>query len=181
MTLIMGTVLTSQSTYSEGTLLNNTAVDASLIVRQAQVSGVSVREFQPGTGDFDSAYGAMFQRGLGYYFFADRGSKNGIYDGDAACTTGSNNECLQEKDVPSGVSVSSICSISTSDIESCNIGRVDITFVRPNVDARFVFWDLSINPMAVSSVKGVRITFHTAASGLNKSIVVYTTGQISIQ
>jgi prepilin-type N-terminal cleavage/methylation domain-containing protein len=180
MAVLMGIVLSNQSTYSQSTLLNNTAVDASLLVRQAQVSGVSVREYQTGTGNFNAAYGAMFERGLGYYFFADLPPRDGYYDDAASCPTGAGKECLSLTTPPQGVSVDSICSITTSDVTTCNVGRVDITFIRPDVDAHFVFWDTAMQPLSVPGVKGVKIIFKTSA-GVEKSVVVYTTGQISIQ
>src|SRR6266481_8758790 len=58
--VILGTLVFNQSHYSDSAALKNLADTIGLTVRQAQVYGVSVKEFNTGSNNFSSAYGVDF-------------------------------------------------------------------------------------------------------------------------
>jgi len=189
MVVILSMVAFNQSRYTTGASLKNDANSISLSLRQAQVYGVSVKEFSPGTNDFSSAYGVSFNiiSGSGsnnaYIFFADRiSSQNGEYDNTWACPLSPTSECLDKTILSKGNTISSLCIIYSSDINdngTCNLGRIDVTFLRPSTEAKIAFFNNAMVRMSPPPVRGARINL-VSASGTN-SIIIYTTGQISVQ
>lgn len=187
MSVITSIVVSSQSRYSDGTLLNNSASNIALELRQAQVYGVSVKELGVGSNEFSAGYGLAFSvlnstEKLGYISFADRasGSQKYIYEGGWTCPTGGSSECIAKFLLPSGYTFSQICEISNNGTEDCTPGRVDITFVRPETDAHILFFDALGQQMNFSGLKGAKIRM-ISPNGATKNVIVYVTGQISIQ
>jgi prepilin-type N-terminal cleavage/methylation domain-containing protein len=187
MSVIASIVVSGQSAYSEGTLLNNSISTIALDLRQAQVYGVSVKEFSAGSNEFSAGYGISFsvenaQEKTSYISFADRTSGNlkYVYDGTWACLKGGSSECVAKTDLPSGYTFENICEISLGGAEDCTPGRVDITFVRPETDAHILFFDMSGNQMSFSGMRGARINLISPKS-LRKSVIIYVTGQVSQQ
>jgi hypothetical protein len=188
MSVITSIVVSGQSKYSDGTILNNSTGNIALDLRQAQVYGVSVKEFTPGSNEFSAGYGLSFSvmnatEKLAYIYFADRasGSQKYIYEGDWTCHTGgATDECVAKRDLPSGYTFSSICEISQADDLDCSPGRVDVTFVRPETDAHIIFFNTSGDMMTFSGLKGAKISL-ISPNGQVRSIVVYSTGQVSVQ
>ncbi len=188
MSVITSIVVSGQSKYSDGTLLNNSTGTITLDLRQAQVYGVSVKEFSAGSNEFSAGYGLSFSienptEKMAYISFADRvsGTQQYIYEGDWTCHTGGNtDECLSKRDLPSGYTFSAICEIPQVGDEDCTPARVDVTFVRPETDAHIVFFNTSGDMMSFSSVKGAKISL-ISPNGITRSVIVYSTGQISVQ
>lgn len=170
-TVIMSVVFYNQAKYSEAPTLENLAADVAITVRQASVYGLSVR-VTPGSNDFSSGYGLAFDRGNAgdYIFFADK-NRNQYYDSGWTCPSSS--ECLKKTGLTYGVD--SLCYIPTSGSEVCNVGRVDITFYRPDPEAFFRF-----DGQTIAGVKGARMRFRSP-NGSIRSVVVYTTGHVSIR
>jgi hypothetical protein len=186
MLVIISIVIFNQSKYTTGAAIQNAANDISLALRQAQVYGVSVKEFTPGSNDFSPAYGMSFNilssgGNNAYIFFADRGVQNGRYDGVWACALGGASECLDKTTMGQGNIISGLCQILPPNVEVCNLGRVDITFLRPSTDARFAFFHSTGGQISLPNAKGVRIKLTSPSTGLIRSVVIYRTGQISVQ
>jgi prepilin-type N-terminal cleavage/methylation domain-containing protein len=190
MLIIMGIVLTNQSSYSQSMLLSNETSSIALALRQAQVYGISVKEVAPGSDEFTAGYGLAFDTTSNgsntiYIAFADRtnGANKYLYDygGDwSTCEVGETSECLTKTVLQGGNVISSLCEISLSDNEDCSIGRVDVTFTRPETDAHFTFFDTTGQQITPSDVKAAKISL-TSPANVTKSVTVYTTGQISEQ
>jgi prepilin-type N-terminal cleavage/methylation domain-containing protein len=187
MSVITSIVVSGQAKYSEGTILSNSTSNIALDLRQAQVYGVSVREFQPGTNEFSAGYGLSFSimnpsEKTAYISFGDRaaGTQKYIYEGDWNCQTGGFSECVEKLNLPSGYTFSTICEIPQSGTDDCTPGRVDVTFVRPETDAHLVFFNMAGEMMSFAGLKGARISL-VSPGGLAKSITIYSTGQISVQ
>ncbi|MFH1473080.1 MAG: prepilin-type N-terminal cleavage/methylation domain-containing protein [bacterium] len=187
MTLILTMVLSNQSQYTEGSTLVNLADEIGLTITQAQTYGVSVKEFSPGTSEFSAAYGVEFNitssgSNDAYIFFADRevGSVTGVYESGWTCPTDASSECLTKTNIARNNKIATICSIPNSGPESCNVGKLDVTFVRPLTNANLEFFDLNGAYLSLSNIKGARIGL-ISPSGTTRSVTVYTTGQISIQ
>ncbi len=185
MTVILSVIALGQTKYTSVASLKYDANTISLSTKQAQVYGIGVREF---------AYGVHFNLVPGsngqvttrnsYIFFADRGVRNNVYDSPGSCPINSTSECVESVSLSRGNSINSLCVILSTDITdvgTCSsIGRVDVTFLRPSTDARMVFFDLSGNQISTSPVRGARINL-ISLDGRTNSIIIYTTGQISVQ
>ncbi|MBX4195659.1 hypothetical protein KW796_01730 [Candidatus Parcubacteria bacterium] len=174
----------NQSRYTSGAALKNLANNLGLSLRQAQVYGISVKEYSPGAaGGFSAGYGVEFDISSGgdntsYIFFADRSPLNGRYDGNFTCPIGGASECLDKITMSGGNTVSKLCTIvDASGTESCNgITRLDISFVRPAIEAKISYNGGPADP----SLKGARVEL-TSIDGKKNSVVVYVTGQISVR
>ena len=185
MVVILTIVLSGQSTYTSGSSLRQAADDISLSLRQAQVYGISVNQLTP--GKFDVGYGVEFlNASIGgsndaYVLFGDKGpSYNYIYDSSWACSSNdkTNGECLTKTTLAKGNTIEELCYIPLSGAESCGVvARADITFLRPATEAHISLYDASAS--AFSNVKGVRIKL-VSIDQRRISVVVYTTGQISV-
>lgn len=186
-TTILLVIVLNQSAYTDRLALTNNADEIGLMVSQAQIFGVGVRGFE---GGFDNSYGLAFSligsaSNTSYIYFADRPPAAGVppdgfYGGDWTCAEGPSSECLEKVEITRGNYVQAICAVGTSS-EDCAVGRVDITFVRPNVAPRFLFRGPSSGSYTPSfDVTGTRILL-ASPTGATTSVLIYATGQISIQ
>lgn len=186
--LITGAVVFNQSDYSDRLSLSNAANDMVLDIRQAQIYGVSVREFAPGTSEFNLAYGISFNIGnpgssnTSYILFADRAPSNGYYDTPLTCLPGALSECLDRSTLTRGNTITNLCVVKNDNSTQCapSPGRIDITFLRPNPNANIIFFNNAGNQVSFGNYKGAKIEL-TSPHGLKKYVYIYTTGQVSIQ
>jgi len=192
--MILGLVLWNQSTYTDGASLTNHADDIASMISQAQVYGIGVKEFTPGSSNFGTAYGVAFSLyGLNasnkaYMYFADRNGDK-FYNHQWACpqpTPPAAPECLTKIDITRNNIISKLCYLITPNTcvssPAGDLGRADITFARPNIEAQFVLQDVNqaqIYPLP-SGFIGVRIEL-TSPKGATRSVTVYKTGQVSVQ
>src|SRR3989344_3699534 len=145
-TVILTVIVTSQSTYSDAAALQNLADEIGLNICLAQAYGIALRELSPGSEDFSISYGVSVsvigeEDDKAYIFFADRNA-DGSYGGNWTCETGGANECLNKTTISRGNYVEEVCVVSLSGPDQCdNIGRVDVSFVRPKTEARIVFYN----------------------------------------
>jgi len=184
--LIMAVVVLNQGDFTDQFSLTTTANDLEMQIRQAQVFGVSVREFSPASGEFTSAYGVSVNTVNSdyqsvYIAFADRGVKNGTYDGDISCAVGGLSECVKKVTLTRGIKINQVCALKSNSQADCApiVGRADITFNRPDPAANFVLFNSAGNQNNIANVIGVRIEL-ISPKGKLKSVTVYTTGQISV-
>lgn len=197
MVTVLSVVLSSQSNYTSTAILNNAADEIALLLRQAQVYGVGVKEFTPGSTEFDLSYGVSFNTtdtgsDDAYIFFADRTTEtvphNQRYtygDDNWDCPPESDSECIYKTILPSGIVVSDICFTRTNNNQTCiqNPGGargVDITFTRPNTDATMRFFSSSGTNMTINNLQSAIITLRSPEE-VTRDIIVYTNGQISIE
>jgi len=187
MVIILTVVILNQSKYTDGTGLTALADEISLTITQTQAYSIGVKEFAAGTPEqkFSASYGLSFSllssgSDKAYINFADLDGDN-IYDGDWSCPTGGpGDECLSRIDISRGNYITSLCSVDTSDNESCNVGRIDISFVRPNTEAQIKFFDSNGLSFVPVDMKGAKIVLNSPG-GATRSVTVYTTGQVSVQ
>ena len=186
--LITAIVVFNQSDFSDRLSLSNTVSEIDVLIREAQVYGVSVREFAPATSEFNVAYGVSFNfnntgsSNSSFLSFADRNPRNGYYDTPTTCVVGSASECLGRSNLLRGNTITSICVIQSNNATQCapTVGRFDVTFLRPNPDARFAFFNNSGNQISYPNHKGAQVEI-TSPKGKKQYIFIYTTGQISVQ
>lgn len=180
MLVISSVIISGQGRYTSGVSLRNVANDLGLSLRQAQIYGVSVKELAPGGGNFNVGYGIAFNTATppsgdeqSFIFFADRNG-NGIYDGTWDCPLGPTSECLDKTTLTSGNHVSDLCIIA-SGVETCeDISRLDISFVRPAIEARIYY-----NGGAMGA-SGAEVKLGSLDDREN-SVTIFSTGQISVQ
>jgi len=195
--LITGVVVFNQDNFADQLALANATSDLELEIREMQVYGVSVREYQPNSNLFNYSYGVTLNTNIvtgvlglvSAWSFIDVNA-NGRYDISgswATCTLGGVAECLKINKISRGVTISDLCVINSSGGQNCKSsggssvpGRIDITFLRPNPDARFYFKNLSGNVVNFANHKGAKIQLRSP-KGKTKDIFIYTTGQISIR
>lgn len=185
MATIFSVILFNQADYTAGSSLNNAADEVYVLLRQAQIYGVGVKEFTPGSTEFDVSYGVSFNTsGSGsddaYIFFADRGVLNQRYDSGWNCPTGGSSECISKTLLTRGITISNVCYVRNNDTESCSPRGADITFKRPDTAAQIKMINSSGNEMSVPNLKAAKIEL-TSPDGVDKTILIYQTGQISIQ
>lgn len=182
---MLSVVLPSQTTYTGRAALNNAADNIYLSIREAQVYGVGVKEFTPGSVEFAVSYGVSFNTTSSgsrdaYISFADRGVLNQKYDSGWSCPIGGSSECISKTTLNGVITIGDICYIRNNGTESCVVNGVDITFKRPDTKAVIQFFNSAGNPMPVPNLKGAKIEL-IAPDGQIRTILVYTTGQISVQ
>ncbi len=186
---IMGVVVTiimfNQSKYTEGAALSQLADEMATTINEARVYGNGVKELSTGSGNFAASYGVMFQPNpTGYtpvYFtFSDLAPKNGSYDGPWACPTGGGLECLEAVLITRNNRISDVCGIRQNGTEMCNLGRVDITFTRPDSSAHFIYWNSGMNTFDPGNFVGAKVVL-ISPNGLTRSISIYSSGQVSVQ
>ncbi|MEX0919320.1 MAG: prepilin-type N-terminal cleavage/methylation domain-containing protein [Parcubacteria group bacterium] len=183
--VILTIVVSGQSTYTDHASVVNLADEIGLTLAEAQAYGVGVRELTPGSEEFSAAFGLAFniideEVSTSYIFFADRNDNN-RYDGGWSCPdTGECDEYLYQRVILGGSSISSLCIVRENDTEMCNVSRVDVVFVRPSTNARITFYNLGGDVSEPDNAKGAKITL-SSPRGTERDVVVYNTGQISVQ
>lgn len=182
--VILTVVVSNQSSYTDGAALINLADNISLTISQAQAYGIGVREFSPGSSEFTASYGLTFSllafgSNTAYLYFADRNGDE-YYNGGWTCPTGGSSECLEKVDILRGNYIEDICALRTPGTDLCSLGRVDISFARPNIEATLRFFSNSGQFYNPANIEGARIVLRSPG-GARRSVIVYNTGQISVE
>lgn len=157
--LIAVVVVFNHQKFNSNLELTNVAYRVALAIRQAQVYGVSVREFDGGSGGrFDVPYGISFYNTGGgdsqksFVFFADSnpslGNYPNLYDGPptTGCNGGSSDECIQRITLGRDNIIKKVCARSNNFGGGCipstynaapfcqSINTFNIVFKRPKSD-----------------------------------------------
>jgi prepilin-type N-terminal cleavage/methylation domain-containing protein len=151
--------------FRENISLKKTAQEIALAIRRAQTYGLSVREFQPGSGKFPG-YGVHFNIASSdsFILFADLDGDS-VYDGVS--------ENVESLKIQTGEKLSSLCAnVKTSPPGTCGFNTIDIIFFRPK-------------PLVTIKADGsgffdgeIKII---SPRGQIKTIVVLSSGQISVE
>ena len=170
MILISGLLLASNSRFGGTVQLESLAYDIGLSIRQAQVYGISVRQFSPGV--YTAGYGMHFEMSspTSYVLFGDAVSANGLYD------TG---ELVTSTLISSGYSIKQLCVTKTGNAEDCTVTKVDLLFKRPEPHAFISANSLSCTLLAGPCQESARIVVQSPRND-TMSIIVAVSGQISV-
>ena len=196
-TIIMTVIIYNQSRNAERADLLNTAEELAASITEMQTYGLGVKERGTGTGQFAAGYGLSLysddytgtDSNNAYILFADySGGANGWYlqnNNNTGYSCPSNSECLSKIDIytKKKIEIGDICHIrGNSYTDTCGVvGRVDISFLRPQVEAVIRFRNTGLtSTLTPTNLRGVKIKLKSA-SGLERSVVVYTTGQVSVR
>lgn len=185
--VISGVVFANNVRFGGIVQLQNLAYDIALSIRQSQVYGISVQRFNTST-TFAAAYGMYFActsnpcspMSNTYVLFGDVNSPlNGIYDPGGAIP-----EIVQSTTIQSGYGISGLY-VTPYGGSEIGVTRLDITFRRPDPDAC-----ISKNSDVVTFNSKGRCVGGTnelarievsSPRGDKKNILVYSSGQISVQ
>jgi len=134
--VITGAMLFSNRQFGGRILLENLAYDIALTVRQAQVYGISVRQFEGADeGDFNLGYGVSFSTSddedRQYVLFGDAVERDGVWQ---------SGEDIDIYTIERGYEIAALCAPSELSAEECleqegEENRIDIVFRRPEPDA----------------------------------------------
>ena len=171
MMILSSVIIFNHKGFNDNLEITNLSYQVGLALRQAQVYGVSTRDFKGGATQadrFNTPYGVHFDlsKPAEYIFFADA-NKNGIYDIPPTDTI------LETVAIGRGNKISKICKKISTDT-TCSLNIADITFTRPEPEPIF-----SVNGVLGTTISTVAICL-TSPGGRYKKISVYNTGQISI-
>lgn len=199
--IISAVVVYNHRSFTDNLEITNLAFDVALTIREAQISGISVR---PVGGAFDYAYGVHFlirnssvpanKSDVAFIRFVDitdkfGGNPDSLYNGDFGCTS---NECLEKIEIGRGNKISEICYRKKDDgnLKCGNVLKgvpsgVDITFLRPKPDASIRFLNSGGNHMETEDGDDLDdrevVICLESPLGKKKSVHVLYTGQISVQ
>ncbi len=194
MVAISTMIFINQKQFGTGTTLRNISNNLSLELRQAQVYGISVKEYSQSAyqaysiNSFNAGYGVSFNiaapptgDNTSYIFFNDERpsanqNPNGIYDSGISCPLGSTSECIDKTTLDSGYTITKLCTRRTGVLD-CSNTELDVTFIRPNVEANIIF---NANPSASAGLNVACVEINSPDNKQN-AVVIYTTGQVSVQ
>jgi len=161
-------VLANHSRFNSSVLLGSLAYDIALSIREAQVYGLSVKQYG---SNFQVGYGLRFAGASSYTFFADTNA-NKRYDSGI-------DSIVQTFSVGRGHTIQRFCGITVSGVEECSggagpgtIDHLDVVFFRPDPDALF-----SSNSTTLYSSGKIIVT---SPSGETRTVHIVSTGQISV-
>ena len=166
--LIISTViLANHSRFNSSVLLGSLAYDVALSIREAQVFGLSVRQFG---SNFQVGYGVRFSSPSSYIFFVDTNANKKYDDGV--------DSIVRTYALSRGHTLLRFCGITAAAIEECSdsgtpITNLDIVFFRPDPDAV-----ISSNEPGVYSSGKVIVS---SPSGETRTVEIASTGQISVK
>lgn len=169
--LITGLMLANHSKFGGRILLENLAYDMALTVRQAQVYGISVRQF--GSGNFSSGYGMHFavSSPTSYVLFADAVQVDGML---------SNGETVQTYNIDRGYRIEKLCAPSGTDIDTCtSVASLDVLYKRPEPDAWISAGGNSCINLASNCQESARIGLISPA-GDRANFIVDLNGQVAV-
>lgn len=161
-------VLANHTRFNGSVLLGSLAYDIGLSVREAQVFGVSVRQYD---SEFQLGYGVRFADSRSYSLFADVNQNRQYDDADSI---------IRSYSLQRGFVISEFCGYTAEGMADCStdvsdpISHLSIVFLRPEPDAF-----MSSNEVgAIYSRSTITVE---SPGGDTRTVEVASTGQISIQ
>lgn len=169
--ILSAVVLANNSRFGHVIILENLTHDIALSVREAQVYGIAVRRYDPGSGPgiFSYGYGVHFAPGTTYEIFADANA-NGRWDAG---------ETVKQTTISGGFSIADICAPAAD----CGKSRVDILFKRPEPDACLSVSGVASLDSSGHCISSVQRTVVTISSPRDEdaTVTIDSSGQISVE
>jgi prepilin-type N-terminal cleavage/methylation domain-containing protein len=164
--LISLVILANHSRFNSSVLLGSLGYDIALSMREAQVYGLSVKQY---ANNFQVGYGVRFSGTSSYTFFADTNA-NKVYDSGT-------DAIVQVYSIGQGHFISRFCGVRASGAEECSnspspIDHLDIVFFRPDPDA-------NISSNIVGPYSRAKIVVGSP-SGETRTVTIESTGQVSV-
>lgn len=166
--LVTGVIMIRYSSFNSSVLLSGQAYITAFDIREAQSLAVSVRGNQ---NEFREEYGLYFDASNAqqYILFQDDDS-NGI---DDPAQYHSSEAIGNPYKIDSRFQLVDLCATSGG-VETCSLSDLAISFQRPDFDAHFY-------SSSAANIDSVEIIIGSNDSALTRSVVVYASGQISVE
>lgn len=174
-TIITTALIIQNSRWNDRMAVTSQAYELVLMIRQAQIWGLSVRENSSGVGDrFNVGYGIYIDEdnpSNQYVFFVDQ-NKDGVW---------SNGETLETKTLTRGVVINRFCGSTGGN--NCNNGpgplnQLNIVFFRPETKANI---SLLNNGGGPSTTNPPVTIYLRSPQGNEVGVFVDTDGRVSVQ
>jgi len=166
--LVTGVIMIRYSSFNSSVLLSGQAYVTAFDIREAQSLAVSVRGNQ---SEFREEYGLYFDLSnpTSYILFQDDDT-----NGSHSPVRYHESEAIGSPiRVDSRFRILDICATSGGS-QTCSISNLAISFKRPDFDAAFY-------STSVGAISSVEIVLGSADSSITRSVVVYASGQISVE
>jgi len=175
-TIITTTLIIQHNRWNDYLALKTQAYELSLMIRQAQIWSLGVREDTAGSGDrFNVGYGIYIDEDNPndqIIYFADRNANDKWDSGETIET--------ETKSLTRGIIISKFCGNSGfSCVGAGSLDNLTILFLRPNPAAKVFFRNNGTNP--VNGVNAPADVYLRSPQGNEVSVRIQSNGQISIQ
>jgi len=194
MVTITAVVVYNHKNFTDQLEITNLAYSIALSIREAQISGISVKTSSDET--FQSAFGVHFNIGQSSNFLGDDTkflsfvdldgnsmyNSGGFYPGFENCgEPDDNEECTKVSEIGRGNFISRICYRGSGVNMTClpSVKSVDITFLRPKPDAITRFRNSGGEDVPQDDKEAIICL--ESPQGRKRSIHVLKTGQISVR
>jgi competence protein ComGC len=178
-TVILTTLVVQNNRWNDQLTVNTQAYEVALMIRQAQIYSLGVREDKDGSGNkFDVGYGVFLDMATPdrYTFFADR-NKDLKMD---------LNEAIEAKNFSRGVTMKKICGFNPGGQEKCssdsnnngNLYKMSVSFRRP--DPQAILLPLNNGGNYYNGVNPPIKIYLQSIGGKESFMTIDTSGQISI-
>lgn len=170
-TMMIGVLVIQQSKWNDSLVVNTQAYEMALMIRQAQIYSLGVKELSGGSGDkFDVGYGVHFDTDhTRYIFFADK-DKDKKYD---------SGEEIEIKTFTRGVTIDKICGTAVgNDLCTMPLTQISISFFRPDTKAIISF----LNPggQIVAWFKPPAVIYLKSPGNKQYKVKIESSGQVAI-
>lgn len=166
--LVTGIIMIRYSSFNSSVLLSSQAYLTAFDIREAQSLAVSVRGNQ---SEFREEYGLYFNmvNPREYLLFQDDDS-NGDQD---PVRYHADEELGAAYRIDSRFEILDICA-SNGGSQTCSLSNIAISFKRPDFDASFYSSDMG-------GIDSIELVIGSEDSSITRSVVVYASGQISVE
>lgn len=171
--IMAGIIIFNSQGFNNSIALQNLSQDIALQLKRAQTEGSGGKANQCSFLQ-KPAYGIFFNKNKNQFtYFADL-NNNKYYDTTSICVAGS--ESQEVFSIGNGNTISKICVNQKTGLGNCSttITDLQVTFTRPDLSATIV------SGTYLSTILDAEIEL-LSASGQKKQIVIWPTGQISIE
>jgi prepilin-type N-terminal cleavage/methylation domain-containing protein len=186
--LLSSTLFINYSQFSVNASLNNLTHQIALIARQAQVYGISVSQTVSGSQKF-KGYGVYFSTETlddqkTVILFNDWNPANKVYDpivgGLGPCNGDVNDECQEKITIQSGDMVEKIMANEKTAVPGTELNDVSVVFTRPNPEANFVAFRKDNPAVQFGDIADLEV-YLISVRGTEKKVIIWSTGQISVE
>ncbi len=180
-TLISAIILGNYPSFNQKMAVTNLAHQIALEIRQAQVYGLSAKESAISSAIFPG-YGIYFSRDIptSFVLYTDiNGDKKYNHTGTGRDCS-SNSECLESVSIANGDNIRDICGttgVTTRCASAFQLDFANVVFTRPDPEANITGTLGSVS----TTYDNLKISLEPPKKDFFKTVVVWSTGQVSIQ
>ncbi len=172
-TIVTALFVANYRRFGNNVTLSNVADEVALSIREMQTYGLASKEAEIGGEDFKQAFGMNIAAGnvTSYVLFVDKIEADRKYD------TG---ELVNLYRLPADVSFSQRCVFNGNTQTNVTNAIQDITFKRPDPDARIYSYASASQQASASTYSSIRMCLKSGQNSKEKTVSVTQTGQIEV-